>query len=92
VQYPSPDSPLTPGAEVALTVAGPEPGTATPDVVGLTAAEARHALEAYGFVVEVVLSREANTDDAILHAGRVWSQSPAAGAAPADHITLLVNP
>ena len=71
---------------------GPEPGTATPDVVGLAAADARHALEAYGFVVRVVVGPEPNPGNAVLHAGRVWSQSPAAGAAPAGTITLLVNP
>ncbi|MFH1329725.1 MAG: PBP1A family penicillin-binding protein, partial [Actinomycetota bacterium] len=64
VQYPAADSPLTPGAAVALTVAGPEPGTGTPGVVGLAVADARRALEAYGFVVRVVMSPEPNPGDA----------------------------
>lgn len=92
VQYPAADSPLAPGAEVALTVVGPEPGAATPDVVGLAAADARHALEAYGFVVRVIVGPEPNPGDAVLHGGRVWSQSPAAGATPQATITLSVNP
>jgi penicillin-binding protein 1A len=92
VQHPAADSPLAPGAEVALTVVGPEPGTATPDVVGLAAADARHALEAYGFVVRVVIGPEPNPGDATLHRGRVWWQSPAAGATPQGTITLSVNP
>lgn len=92
VQYPAADSPLSPDSEVALTVVGPEPGTATPDVVGLTAANARHALEAYGFVVAVVVGPEPNAGNAVLHAGEVWSQNPPAGAAAATSITLLVNP
>ena len=71
---------------------GPEPGTETPDVVGLTAAEARRSLEAYGFVVRVLIGPEANAGDATLHSGRVWSQTPAACTAPAEAITLRVNP
>ncbi len=91
-QYPAADSIVSPGTKVALTVVGPEPGTETPDVVGLTAADARRALESYGFVVRVVVRSEANAGDAALHSGRVWSQTPAAGAAPTEAITLLVNP
>jgi 1A family penicillin-binding protein len=91
-QYPAADSTVAAGAEVALTVVGPEPGTETPDVVGLAAADARHALEAYGFVVRVVVTSEGNSGNAALHRGRVWAQSPAAGAAPAETITLRVNP
>jgi 1A family penicillin-binding protein len=92
VQYPAADSMVAAGAEVALTVVGPEPGTDTPDVVGLTAADARRALEAYGFVVRVVVTPEGNSGNAALHRGRVWAQSPAAGAAPAETITLRVDP
>jgi 1A family penicillin-binding protein len=92
VQYPAADSMVAAGAEVALTVVGPEPGTDTPDVVGLTAAVARRALEAYGFVVRVVVTPEGNSGNATLHSGRVWAQSPSAGAAPAETITLRVNP
>jgi len=92
VQYPAADSPLNPGAEVALTIVGPEPGTTTPDVVGLAAADARHALEAYGLVVRVVIGPEPNPGNAILHSGEVWSQNPGAGALPTGAITLLVNP
>jgi hypothetical protein len=43
-------------------------------------------------VVRVVVGPEPNPGNAVLHAGRVWSQNPAAGAAPAGTITLLVNP
>ncbi|MBN2113773.1 MAG: transglycosylase domain-containing protein [Acidimicrobiia bacterium] len=92
VQYPAADSPLSPGAEVALTVVGPEPGTATPDVLNLAAADARRALEAYGFVVRVVVGPEPDPGRAVLHRGQVWSQTPAAGEPPTGGITLLVNP
>jgi penicillin-binding protein 1A len=92
VQYPAADSPLAPGAEVALTIVGPEPGTTTPHVVGLAAADARHALEAYGLVVRVVIGPEPNPGNAILHSGEVWSQNPAAGAPLTGAVTLLINP
>ena len=94
VQYPAPDSPLQPGAEVALTVVGPEPGTAVPDVVGLLAADARRAMETYGFAVHSTVGPEPNPGNATLHQGRVWGQSPAAGSPPAavGTITLFINP
>jgi penicillin-binding protein 1A len=92
VQYPAADSTLAPGAEVALTVVGPEPGTAVPDVAGLPAADARAVLEAYGLTVEVVIGPEPSGGAAVQHQGLVWSQSPAAGAPPQSPVTLLVNP
>ena len=91
-QYPAADSTVAAGTRVALTVVGPEPGTETPDVVGLTATDARRALEAYGFVVRVVIAPQSNPGVAALHSGRVWAQSPTAGAAPEETINLRVNP
>ncbi|MBM3694415.1 MAG: PASTA domain-containing protein [Actinobacteria bacterium] len=93
-QYPASDSPLAPGSRVALTVVGPEPGTAIPDVLGLLAGDARKALETYGFRVRTVVTPEPDPGAAALHRGRAWSQSPTAGLPPGDTdtITLLVNP
>ena len=87
VQYPAADSTVAAGRR-----GRPDRGRARsparrpPTSSGLTAADARRALEAYGFVVRVVIGPESNPGDAALHSGRVWSQNPAAGAAPAgDH-------
>ncbi len=92
VQYPAAGSTSPTGAEVALTVVGPEPGTVVPDVVGLPAHDARRALESYGLTVAVSVAFEPDVGRATENRGLVWSQSPAAGGSLQSPVTLLVNP
>jgi len=92
VQYPAADSAADTGTEVALQVAGPEPGTVMPDVVGLRIGDARRALESYGLTAAISVVRELSTARATENRGVVWLQSPAAGEILASPVTLLVNP
>lgn len=92
VQYPAPDSLALPDTQVSLTVAGPEPGTIMPGVVGLREQAAATALESYGLVVEIVVGFEPDIGRGLANSGRVWSQSPPAGAALAGPVLLRVNP
>ena len=43
-------------------------------------------------MVRVVVGPEPNPGDAVLHRGRVWSQTPAPAPRPQGTITLSVNP
>ena len=92
VQYPAADSAADVGTEVALQVAGPEPGTVMPNVVGLHIGDARRALESYGLTAAVSVVRELNSARAAENRGVVWLQNPAAGEILASPVTLLVNP
>ena len=91
-QYPAADDTAATGTEVALKVAGPEPGTVVPDVVGLPADDAQHALESYGLTVEISLAFEPDAARVTENRGLVWSQSPAAGIPSSGPVSLLVNP
>jgi penicillin-binding protein 1A len=92
VQFPPAGSDLSLGSTVSLSVVGPEPGTAVPDVLGLELAVARRVLDNYGISVRVVSAAEADAEQAAERSGIVWSQSPAGGSPPAPAVTLSVNP
>jgi 1A family penicillin-binding protein len=91
-QYPAAESAADPGTKVALTVVGPEPGTAVPDVLGLQSADAQAALEAYGLTVEVLVTPEPDPGQAAQHSGLVWAQNPVAGSPPQSPVTIRVDP
>jgi beta-lactam-binding protein with PASTA domain len=89
---PPPGTAADAGSVVRLTVAGPEPGTVAPDVLGLEEAEARNRLSGLGYPALVLHLPESDPADAAGRAGRVWAQRPAAGTPVADGVTLWVNP
>jgi penicillin-binding protein 1A len=91
-QSPSAGFPAQAGSAVRLTVAGPEPGSVIPSLVGFPVDHALSELNAIGVTVEVIQSAEANPDDAVRRSGVVWKQDPAAGAPAAGTVTLWANP
>jgi penicillin-binding protein 1A len=91
-QVPAAGTPLSSGAAVTVTVAGPEPGTTVPDVLGLGLEAARDRLAAAGLHVLVRLEAEADPEDAVRRAGIVWAQQPSAGSDPGESVTVWVNP
>jgi 1A family penicillin-binding protein len=92
VQFPEAGSDLSSGSTVSLSVVGPEPGTAVPDVLGLELAVARRVLDDYGISVQVVTAPEPDAERAADRPGIVWSQNPAGGSPPAPAVALTVNP
>jgi beta-lactam-binding protein with PASTA domain len=91
-QNPSAGFPAQAGSAVRLTVAGPEPGSVIPSVVGFPIDHALSELDAIGVTVEVIQAAEANPDDAARRSGVVWKQDPAAGAPASGTVRLWVNP
>ena len=91
-QVPAADTPLPVGSTVVLTLAGPEPGTVVPDVLGLDTAAARGALGSTGLSAVVRLEAEADPADAIRRSGLVWAQQPSGGAPQTSPVTIWVNP
>ncbi|HET7487761.1 MAG TPA: PBP1A family penicillin-binding protein [Acidimicrobiales bacterium] len=78
---------------VTLRVSAGPPTAVVPGVVGLTADEARRAVQAAGLVANVVVEAEAG-GRATKRAGLAWRQSPP-GREPAlkgDTVTVSVNP
>jgi beta-lactam-binding protein with PASTA domain len=91
-QVPSAGSSLGAGSVVTLTLAGPEPGTAVPDVLGLEVDAAREVLRSGGMAVVVRLEEETDPEAAALRVSRVWAQQPSAGAEPTGTVTIWANP
>ena len=91
-QSPSGGFPAQSGSQVNLIVAGPEPGSVIPSVLGFPLAQAVKALEDIGVAVNVVTQAEANPSDAQRRTGVVWKQDPAPGALARGTITLWANP
>jgi penicillin-binding protein 1A len=91
-QVPASGTALPGGSVVTLTLAGPEPGTAVPDVLGLDVEEARTVLRDSGMAVVVRLERESDPEAAALRVSRVWAQQPSAGAEPGGTVTIWANP
>ena len=89
---PAPGTAAGPGSVVRLTLAGPEPGTVAPDVLGLEAAEATARLAALGYRTLVLHLPESDPADADARRDRVWAQRPPAGSPVDDRVTLWVNP
>jgi penicillin-binding protein 1A len=91
-QSPDPGVPAQAGTLVTLTLAGPEPGSEVPGVLGLRRVEAEAEFAVYGIPVQVIEQAESIATDAARRAGRVWKQSPAAGADATDTVTIWINP
>ncbi len=79
-----------PDTTIALDVATASP--VVPNVLGKSAAEARAAVEAAGYIVQVQVELRAGATDA--EAGRAWRTVPAAGIPTAGGTTVVlsVNP
>jgi penicillin-binding protein 1A len=80
------------GSTVTLQVAGPEPGSAVPGVLGLPAAEAMARLEEEGRVYQVITQSESIAEDAVRRSGLVWKQDPSGGAVSDRTVRIWVNP
>lgn len=91
-QAPDPSVPAQAGSPVTLTVAGAEPGTVVPEVLGLPAAEALTSLSSLDVEVVDIVEAEPVASDAEARSGRVWAQSPPPGAALTDVVTIWINP
>jgi len=91
-QVPAAGTPLAVGSTVALTLAGSEPGTVVPDVLGQDTAEGRAILEDAGLLVVIRVESEADPADATRRSGLVWAQQPSGGAPQASPVTIWVNP
>jgi 1A family penicillin-binding protein len=92
-QSPSGGFPAQSGSDIHLIVAGPEPGSVIPSLLGFPLQQAVNELDQIGVAVRVVTEAEANPDDAKRRTGVVWKQDPAPGA-PTDGttVTLWANP
>lgn len=91
-QNPSAGFPAQAGTTVRLAVAGPEPGSVIPSVVGFPLGQAISELSAIGVSIDVIEAAESNPDDASRRAGVVWKQDPAPGAAATGTVTIWANP
>ncbi len=80
------------GSTVSLQVAGPEPGSAVPAVLGLPADEAARRLEEARRLFEIIVEAESIAEDAIRRSGLVWKQDPAGGAVTDALVRIWVNP
>jgi hypothetical protein len=88
-QFPEPGAQLPVGSIVDLVVAGPEPGTVSPDVFGRHRADATLRLEAVGQQVTVIVVA---APDGATGPYRVWAQVPSAGEAVTGKATIWVQP
>ena len=73
-------------------MAGPEPGSVVPSVVGFPVDHAVSELSAIGVRVEVIEAAESNPDDALRRSGVVWKQDPGPGASATGTVRLWANP
>jgi penicillin-binding protein 1A len=89
-QSPGSGTRLDPGSVVTIVVAGPEPMTIVPGVVGWSRDDAVTGLTALGMAVRVVAAPEPGQDTP--EPGVVWGQRPAAGAPVEATVTVWVNP
>ncbi len=91
-QNPSAGYPAQAGSTVRLAVAGPEPGSVIPSIVGFPVDHALSELGAIGMRVEVIETPESNPADAERRPGMVWKQDPAPGAPATGAVRLWANP
>ncbi len=92
-QAPSSGYPAQSGSVVTLSVAGPEPGSVVPSLVGFPLGQAVKELEDIGVAVEVITLAESDPNDAARRTGVVWKQDPAPGApTEGTTVTLWANP
>jgi len=80
------------GSTVTLQVAGPEPGSAVPGLLGLPTSEAMARLEEAGRVYEVITQSESIPEDALRRSGLVWKQDPSGGAVSDNVVRIWANP
>ncbi len=91
-QVPSPGEPAQSGSTISILVAGPEPGTEFPSVVGYAFQQAAARLDEIGAEYELRFEPESDPDDARRRTGLVWKQDPAGGAPNEGTVILWVNP
>ncbi len=91
-QNPSIGFPAQAGSTVRLAVAGPEPGSVVPSVVGFPLDHAVSELAIIGVTVEVIEASESNPNDATRRSGVVWKQDPGPGASATGTVRLWANP
>ena len=91
-QRPAPGASREPGSLVTITVAGPEPGSVVPAVLGMPREEAQRRFAAAGIPYQELTLAEADPADAARRAGLVWKQEPAGGAPVGERVTIWVNP
>ena len=91
-QVPSPGEPAQTGSTITILVAGPEPGTVFPTVVGYPFQQAKVRLDEVGAEAEFRFEAESDPDDARRRSGVVWKQDPAGGTVNQGTIILWVNP
>jgi len=99
--------PLTPGTVIAqdppagssrvdgpvrLELAGPQPGSTVPLLIGLPLPTATARLDELDVPYSTVTEREPDPAEAADRRGIVWKQTPPAGAGLGDPVTLWVNP
>ena len=91
-QDPSPGIPAQAGSQVRLTVAGPEPGSVVPPLLGRSVSDAIALLDEMGVEVTVFTEAESDGESASARPGMVWKQEPGAGTVPNGEVRLWVNP
>ncbi len=91
-QDPSPGFPAQTGTAIRLTLAGPEPGSVLPSVLGFPADHAVAELAQIGVTAQVHVVAEAVAEDAARRAGMVWKQVPSPGAPATGVVELWANP
>ncbi|MEE9298503.1 MAG: PBP1A family penicillin-binding protein [Acidimicrobiia bacterium] len=90
-QTPEPGTPLETGRMVEISVAGPEPGTVLPDVIGRHRVDAVERLETVGVSVNVILLEDPTPDEST-RSLRVWAQNPPGGEPFVAEVTIWVQP
>jgi penicillin-binding protein 1A len=90
-QYPTPGTALAAGQIVQIFVAGPEPGTIVPSVIGRNRFDAVERLEVLGAAVTVIVLDDPTPDPSIGPL-QVWAQVPGPGEPAADQVTIWVVP
>jgi penicillin-binding protein 1A len=88
-QFPAAGSDFPIGSKVELVVAGPEPGTIAPDVLGRHRSDATERLTAVGQEVTVIVVADPNT---AVEPYRVWAQMPGPGEPVTGRATIWVQP
>jgi len=90
-QSPGGGTPASPGETVSLVLAsGPPASTTVPGLLGQTTSQASLALQQAGLQIAVTTQEQPPPTDPSL-AGRVWSQTPAAGTAVDAGTTVAVS-
>jgi beta-lactam-binding protein with PASTA domain len=88
---PVPGTTLTQGMRITLTIAGPEPGTDVPRVLGETADEALTHLRSLGLQVQIYVRAEGDVVPPARR-GKVWAQYPPDGFPVDGPVIIWVNP